>query len=116
MDDPTALPDIVRRLVDTALGADGDSSPALRRAVADRSAAFTGAPRDPGDIPDELTTLVDKVARNAYKVVDEDYDRLRDAGYSEDALYEFTVAAAVGASLGQFERGLEAMKRARARR
>lgn len=67
-------------------------------------------------MPEELTSLVDKIAKHAYRVVDEDYERLREAGYSEDQLYEVTVTAALGASLGRFERGLEALRQARSRR
>jgi alkylhydroperoxidase family enzyme len=52
---------------------------------------------------------VDKVARNAYQVTDEDVDRLRAAGYSDDAIFELTLAAALGASRAQLDAGLRAM-------
>ena len=41
---------------------------------------------------------------------------LREAGYGEDQLFELVVAAALGASLGRFERGLQVMRAARAGR
>lgn len=116
MDDPTALPEIVRRLADDTLGGRAHTPVALRRAVADRSASRSGATRSPGQVPEDLVAFVDKVTQHAYKIVDEDFERLRGAGYSEDELFEITVAAALGASLGRFERGLQALQEARGRR
>jgi len=50
------------------------------------------------------------VARHAYKVTDEDLAGLLRAGNTEDALFEVTVAAALGAALGRLERGLAALR------
>ncbi|HVR14488.1 MAG TPA: hypothetical protein VMS41_11935 [Gaiellaceae bacterium] len=43
---------------------------------------------------------------NAYKVTDEDIQALRDAGYSEDVIFEQTVSVAVAAGLIRLEAGL----------
>jgi alkylhydroperoxidase family enzyme len=49
------------------------------------------------------------VRRNAYKVTDEDIRALRDAGYSEDVIFEQTVSVAVATGLERLEVGLEAL-------
>jgi alkylhydroperoxidase family enzyme len=82
----------------------GDSSAELRRTV-EAVAAGRG-----GELPPELAPYVEKVSKHAYKVVDADIDRLRDAGYSEDAIFELTLAAALGAARVRLEAGLAAMR------
>jgi alkylhydroperoxidase family enzyme len=42
----------------------------------------------------------------SYKITDTDIDRLTAAGYTEDQIFEVTVAAAVGAALSCFDAGL----------
>jgi hypothetical protein len=56
--------------------------------------------------PPEFAAYLAKVRDEAYKVTDADVQALKDAGYSEDEIFEQTVAAAVGAGLHQLERGL----------
>jgi alkylhydroperoxidase family enzyme len=53
---------------------------------------------------------VDKVARHAYKVTDGDVAALQQAGSSDDAVFEVTVSAALGAALGRLERGMAALR------
>ena len=93
------------RLVDGVLAAPGDTPGALRRAVLERAGGQGGK-----DIPPALAAYVDKVARHAYKVTDDDLAALQRAGHSDDALFEVTVAAALGAALGRLERGLAALR------
>ena len=61
-------------------------------------------------LPAPLDTYVDKVARHAYKVTDDDIVALRQAGYSEDAIFEVTLSAALGAGMSRLERGLAMLK------
>lgn len=56
--------------------------------------------------PSEFTPYLEKVRNEAYKVTDADVQALKDAGYSDDEIFEQTVAAAVAAGLHQLERGL----------
>ena len=70
-----------------------------------RQAAAKGA-----DLPPELVHYVDTVRRHAYKVTDEDVQALLDAGYSEDQVFELTVAAAYGAARDRLEAGLDAIR------
>ena len=60
-------------------------------------------------------TLVEKIAERPWTVTDEDFARLRAAGYSEGQLYEVTLAAALGAGLRRFDAGLRALQEAEAR-
>jgi len=93
------------RLVDGVLTRPGHTPPELRRAVLARAA---GTGRE--DLPAELAAYVDTVAQHAYRVTDEHLGRLRQAGHSDDSLFEMTVSAALGAALGRLERGLAALR------
>ena len=98
------------RLVDSVLTTPGHLQPDLRRAILARAAA-TASPgaAAPAPVPPTLAGYVDKVALHAYRVTDADVAALRRAGNADDALFEVTVAAAVGAALGRLERGLAAL-------
>ena len=105
------------RLVDRVLTTPGHTATELRRAVLARafgpaSSPPAGTERGTGgeDIPPALAAYVDKVARHAYTVTDEDLGALERAGNSDDALFEVTVSAALGAALGRLERGLAALR------
>jgi len=101
----------IQTLVDSVLNSRGDSDPELRRAVEQRAAAHNGRLPEGGvQLPPELAGYVDKIARHAYKVTDEDIESLRDAGLSEDAIFELTLCAALGAGMVRLERGMAAMK------
>ena len=67
-----------------------------------RRAAFAG------NVTDDLAAYVDKVRRYAYKVTDEDVASLRQR-YTDDELFEITVAAAIGAALSRRDAALRAM-------
>ena len=58
------------------------------------------------EAPPEFAAYLDKVRRNAYKVTDQDVQALKDAGYSEDLIFEQTVSVAVGAGLERLEAAL----------
>ncbi len=101
----------VQRMVDTVLSRPGDTHPTLRRAIEAWSAKLGGrSGAEVVEIPTELTTYVNKVALHAYKTLDEDIEALRNAGYSEDAIFEITLSVALGAGQARLERGLAALK------
>ena len=56
--------------------------------------------------PPEFERYLDKVRRRAYEVTDADVQALKDAGYSDDEIFEQTVSAAVAAGLHRLEKGL----------
>jgi alkylhydroperoxidase family enzyme len=94
--------DAIRRVHDAVLDAPG----ALDRET--RLGIVTGRA-----LPAELTAYADKVARHAYRITDADLDRLRASGYSDDAIFEVTVALALRAGLTRREVGLAALAAAR---
>lgn len=102
-----------KRLVDSVLTTPGQAPSELRRAVAARAARLgggAGATGEPDGVPAPLVGYIDTVARHAYKVTDADVTALQRAGHSDDALFEVTVAAALGAALGRLERGLATLR------
>lgn len=101
----------VRALRAAALEGKAHTDVALRAAV-ERRAASLGSGAEPppdADIPAPLLGYVDTVVRNAWKVTDADTDALRKAGWSEDAIFEITVCAAIGAASGRLQRAYSAM-------
>lgn len=82
----------------------------LRSRILDGPGQLEGALRrrafhnDFATLPTPIGVYVDKVHRHAYEVTDDDTEGLRQAGLSEDQIFELTVAAALGAGLSRFER------------
>lgn len=101
----------MQRMIDAVLTTPGDTDPTVRHAVEER-ATEPGGPSDAkaSEIPPELTSYVKKVALHAYRTTDEDIEALRNAGYSEDAIFEITLSTALGAGMARLERGLAALK------
>jgi alkylhydroperoxidase family enzyme len=93
----------VERVAEAILETPGEADLELREAVAAYAAGRSA------DIPDDLRPYVDKVAQHAYKVTDADVDALRAAGYTEDAIFELTLAAALGAAQARLDAGLTAL-------
>jgi alkylhydroperoxidase family enzyme len=87
--------EVMQRLHDAVLADDGSVPYATRLAVA------TGR-----ELPPELKPYADKVARHAYRVTDADLESLRHAGYDDDAIFELTVAVALGVGLHRRDVGL----------
>lgn len=58
------------------------------------------------ELPAALRTYVEKVATHAYRVTDDDVEMLKRAGHNDDAIFEVTAAAALGAAIMRLERGL----------
>lgn len=97
----------MEKAIASLLGAPGETDTSLRRAVFDR--VRIGA----GEVPEDLRALVEKIADRPWSVNDEDLTQLREAGYSEDQIYELVLAAAAGAGVHRFEAGLRAIEGAR---
>ena len=92
------------------LSAAGKTEPALRRAVEAYVTARWRVERpEATPVPEELGPYLGKLARHAYRIVDEDIDALRNAGYSDEAIYEITLVGAFGASLVGLEQLFEAL-------
>jgi hypothetical protein len=67
--------------------------------VAARRAAFSGQP-----LQEPLDQYLRKVRSDSWQLTDADVQRLRSAGMAEDAIFELTIATAIGAA----EQGLQA--------
>ncbi len=63
-----------------------------------------------GPVPDALGAYVEKVAHRAVEVTAADLDGLRAAGYAEDAIFEQTVATALGAGMRRYRAGMAALE------
>lgn len=97
--------DVVTRATHAVLESPGDTPTAQRWAAFHHRVA---------ELPADLRAYVDKVAKHAYRITDEDVEALTRAGYSEDAIFEITAAAALGAAIARLERGLIALHESRA--
>ena len=95
------------QLINAVLCTPGATSESLRRAVLERAME---SPATKDGVPPTLTQYVDTVARHAYRVTDSDVRALQAAGESDDALFEVTVAAAVGAAMHRLQRGMAALR------
>jgi hypothetical protein len=101
----------VKQLLKAVLTKPGATRTTAREAVEVFSAAQSDGIYLPiGEIPTSLQVFLEKVVRYAYKVTDDDIQGLSQAGYSEEAIFEITVSAALGAGIGRLERGLMALK------
>ena len=83
------------------LEGDGQASHEQRRA------AFQNA-----GLAGPLGTLIDKLSKHAYKINDEDVDRVCASGLSEDQIFEIVVCAAVGEATRQYDAALAALEAA----
>ena len=75
-----------------------------RASHAQRRAAFDNA-----GLSEPLRTLIDKVAKHAYKVTDQDIAAAQASGLSEDAIFEIVVCAAIGQATRQYDTAFAAL-------
>jgi len=59
--------------------------------------------------PLEMAAYLEKVRDRAYAVVDRDVEALREAGFSEEAIFEQTVAVAIAEGLRRLDLADEAI-------
>jgi alkylhydroperoxidase family enzyme len=97
-----SIHDLLHDLRDRVTDGPGELPSAVRRAAASGS-----------DVPAAAQAYTDKVRRHAYKVVDRDIGELKSAGWSEDEIFELTVATALGAGLSRLEHAARALQEAR---
>jgi alkylhydroperoxidase family enzyme len=53
--------------------------------------------------PTEMSAYLEKVRTSAYKITDADVEALKDAGFTEDEIFEQTVAVAIGEGLRRLD-------------
>jgi alkylhydroperoxidase family enzyme len=88
---------LARRILEGA----GKVSPSERRAAFQNSG-----------LAKPLVALVDKVARHAYRVTDEDITAAKVSGLTEDQVFEIVVCAAIGQATRQYDTALAALEAA----
>lgn len=83
------------------------ASPATRydRLIAQLRAALPNR-----DAPPEFDAYLDKLRRHAHRITDEDVQALKDAGHSEDEIFEHTVSGAAAAGLERLDAGLRTLR------
>src|SRR5262245_39420843 len=91
-----------RRALLTRILEGGGSAP-----LAQRRAAF-----DNEGLSEPLSTLIDKVARHAYKVTDEDIAAASQSGLTEDQIFEIVACAAIGQATRQYATAVAALEAA----
>jgi hypothetical protein len=92
-----ARKDLVARILE----GDGRASRAQRRAAFDNAG-----------VAEPLARLIDKVAKQSYKVTDEDITAAKASGLSEDEIFELVVCAAIGQAMRQHDVALAALTEA----
>ena len=103
-------PSKVQVAVNSLLTKPGVLTQQLRQAIEAHAAKLSGGEREPQELPAELLEFVHKVVLSPHQVTETDFERLAEAGYSEDAIFEMTLCAGVGAGLARMERGLLALQ------
>ena len=89
------------------LAGEGKTEAPLRQAVADYANQVSPAHTpENGRIPGSLLPYLNKVGLYAYKIMDKDVEQLKELAYTEDEIFEITLAAAFGAGLARLESGL----------
>ncbi len=86
---------LLAELKRTVLDSPGVVSPAVRRAAAER-----------GALPESLAGYVEMLHEHADRIGVADLEALHRAGHDDDAIFEITVASAVGAAAYRCERAL----------
>ena len=90
---------LIEELRSATLDGPGELAPEIRRAAA-----------SDGELPPDLAAWAAKVREQAYATTDDEVDALLRAGHSEDAIFEVTAAAALGAGLERYEAGLRTLR------
>jgi hypothetical protein len=117
MADRTEQQDLLyQRLTQSIQTNPGSAAPSLRKALTEyvKQADFVGESRFTAEsgLPPDLHTYITKVRKHAYKVIDEDIERLRSAGYDEEAIFEITLSTALGAGTRCLMQGMAAIEAA----
>ena len=78
----------------------------MRRNVSAYAESLAEKPEADNPFEGPLAKWVEKVARYAYKTLPGEVEAMKQNGQSEDEIFELTIAAAIGAASGRYERAL----------
>ena len=62
------------------------------------------------EAPPEFDAYLGKLRRHAHRITDEDVQALKDAGHTEDEIFEHTVSGAAAAGLERLDAGLRTLR------
>jgi alkylhydroperoxidase family enzyme len=86
----------------------------LRRAVFKSAGSTDPAVREAagsgGVLPEPLGSYAALVREQSYRISDADFARLTATGLGDDAIFEITISAAVGAALQRLDAGMRAVR------
>lgn len=98
---------LFQSLKESVFNGSGETAPELRQILRKKiKAEVESGSSEPCSQP-ALNEYSEKIARNSYKIVDQDIEKLKEAGFSEEEIYELTIATAWAAGVARFERGLD---------
>jgi alkylhydroperoxidase family enzyme len=95
------IPTEVKSLYKSICFGDGDSPSHLRRSIVGGAMRSLGLSVETSRMPDSLVPYVASVIQDATKVTDEHIRELLALGWSEEEVFEVTVAASFGAAYGR---------------
>ena len=94
----TRLAPLVRALVAAVVDGPAHTPSAMRRSICE------GTHHDP-----KLRAYVEKIRNSSYRISPSDIDALRASGFSDHAIFEVTIAAALGEALRRLRHGLRVL-------
>ena len=100
-----------RKLRSRLLEGPGVTARELRQRVCAYAESLTENPEADNPLDGPLAKWVEKVARYAYKTLPDEVEAMKQNGKSENEIYELTVAAAIGAASGRYERALASIEK-----
>jgi alkylhydroperoxidase family enzyme len=103
------IPPAVVEMVASVISGPGDTNLKLRKNAFNRVMTVLGFPSTGTDLPAELAMYVDTVGRYAPDITDDDVHELLSVGWSEEEIFEITVAASVAAGYGRLKIAWQAL-------
>ncbi|TDI35722.1 MAG: hypothetical protein E2P02_27375 [Acidobacteria bacterium] len=100
-----------RKLRSRLLEGPGVTARELRQRVCAYAESLAEKPEADNPFEGPLAKWVEKVARYAYKTLPGEVEAMKQNGQSEDEIFELTIAAAIGAASGRYERALLSIKK-----
>jgi alkylhydroperoxidase family enzyme len=100
----------VRRLVEAVRNSVGTTPTTFRQSIESYVARLSSGGSPAATYPRELQGYINKLALHPYKITDDDVEALKAVGYGEDAIFEITISASLGAGLVRLEKALELLK------
>ncbi len=109
LDSGPEIPSRIRGLLENVVRVPGKCSRKLRAQILMRAATLSMGNAG-AEVPGNMKKYLDKVTLWAYKVTDEEVDALREAGHSDDEIFEITICAALGSGFARYQAGLAAVE------